>query len=149
MDLTLDAQQIRVKVAMSETDLYEQIAQYMNLRHAGVLYHFDLSGLWTPSHKLRNLYGRLNKRAWPDMFIAKGGLKHLPAMYADEIQRGLFIELKKDGVALYKADGVTLRANSHHAEQNAVLEALRASGYKAEFAVGFDAAIKLIDDYLL
>lgn len=132
---------------MTEENLYEQIALYMNMQYKGVVYHFDLSGLWTPSHKARNLYGRLNARAWPDLFIAKTGLKDLPSIRATEIQRGLFLELKKDGTVLYRRDG-TLRAVPHHIEQNAVLEALRRSGYKAEFAVGFDQAKKLIDDYL-
>src|SRR4051812_11082576 len=54
---------------MTENALYEQLARYMNLQHPDVPYHFDLSGLWTPSHKARNLYGRLNRRAWPDLFI--------------------------------------------------------------------------------
>lgn len=130
-------------MALTEIDLYEQIAQYMNLRHPGVLYHFDLSGLWTPSHKLRNLYGRLNRRAWPDLFIAKANRK------GTMVKGGLFLELKRETTTLYKADGVTLRANPHHAEQDAVLQALRAAGFKAEFAVGFDEAIKLIDAYLV
>lgn len=125
---------------MSEIDLYEQIAQWMNLKHPDVLYHFDLSGVWTPSHKQRNLYGRLNKRAWPDLFIAHP----CPTMIG---VKGLFLELKKDGVKLYKSDG-TLRANPHHAEQYAMLVTLRVEGYMAMFAVGFDEATKIIDNYL-
>lgn len=123
----------------TETDLYEQLAQYMNIKHPGVLYHFDLSGVYNPSHKTRNLYARLHKRAWPDMFIANQGR---------QVFGGLFLELKKDGVRLYKKDG-SLRANEHHEEQAAVLEALRAAGYRAEFAVGLEQSIEIIDGYLL
>lgn len=125
---------------MTETDLYEMLAQYLNLRHPSVVYHFDLSGLWTPSHKARNLYGRLNKRAWPDLFIAGLGLQEY---------LGLFIELKKEGTKLYLKDGVTMVANPHFREQAKVLDSLRAIGYKAEFACGFEQAKLLIDDYLL
>lgn len=64
------------------------------------------------------------------------------------VKGGLFLELKKEGTKLYKADGVTLRANPHHAEQNAVLEALRRAGYQAEFAVGFKDSKTQIDEYL-
>jgi hypothetical protein len=131
---------------MKETDLYEQIAQYMNLKHPNVIYHFDLSGLWTPSHQARNLYGRLNKRAWPDLFI--GVVRETVVGIYVVMQAGLFIELKKDGTVLYKKDG-SLRAVPHHIEQEAVLQSLRMAKFKAEFAVGFDQAIKLIDDYLL
>lgn len=126
----------------TEIDLYEQIAQYMNLRYPTILYHFDLSGLWTPSHKLRNLYGRLNRRAWPDLFVAA------PNRKGASIKLGLFLELKKAGTALYKLDGVTLRANPHHAEQAAVLKLLRDKGYVAEFAVGFEDTQAQIDEYL-
>lgn len=61
---------------------------------------------------------------------------------------GLFIELKKDGTVLYKRDG-TMRAVPHHIEQAKVLEELRNAGYKAEFAIGFDETVKLIDEYLI
>jgi hypothetical protein len=145
----------RVEMSMpisTENDLYEQIAQYMNLKYPNVLYRFDLGGVWTPSHKARNLYGRLNKRAWPDLFIAKpivsikqGLLVENEAM--EVYYCGLFLELKKDGTALYKKDG-TLRANPHHIEQAMVLKALESQGYKADFAVGYEDAITKIDNYL-
>lgn len=132
----------------SEIQLYEQIAQYMNLQYPTVPFHFDLSGLWTPSHQARNLYGRLNKRAWPDLFIAcDNQTNHDNPESVKRIYYGLFLELKKEGTQLYKKDGM-LRANSHHAEQYEVLAQLRSEGYKAEFAVGFDEATKIIDEYL-
>ncbi len=141
-----------------EIQLYEQIAQYMNLKYPKVIFHFDLSGLWTPSHKARNLYGRLNRRAWPDLFIATSGKRYEQidsasiayAPNATWLMRtycGLFLELKREGTILYKKDG-TLRANTHHEEQAAVLQQLREQGYKAEFSIGFDESIKIIDDYL-
>jgi hypothetical protein len=59
---------------------------------------------------------------------------------------GLFIELKKDGTRLKKMNGDW--ASGRIAEQAAVLEGLRKRGCKAEFAVGFDGAKKIIDEYL-
>src|ERR1700747_498375 len=115
----------------TETDLYEQLALYMNVRYPKIIYHFDLSGLWTPSRKLRNLYGRLNKRAYPDLFIAH--VSHT----GSTIKYGLFLELKKDSTVLFKKDG-TLRPNPHHQEQAEVLARLREAGYEAQFAVGFE-----------
>lgn len=123
---------------MTENALYEQLAQYLALQHAAVIYHFDLSGMWTPSHQARNLYGRLNRRAWPDLFVANAdGLN---------VYSGLFIELKRDGTRLHKQDGSW--AKPHIEEQAEMLEQLRHAGYMAEFAVGFDAAKALIDAYL-
>ena len=122
---------------MKETDLYEQIAQYLNLRYPHVIYHFDLSGMWTPSHQARNLYGRLNSRAFPDLVIYQ---PH--GAYA-----GLAIEIKKEGTVLYKKDG-TLRASEHLKEQEAMLQRLREAGYFADFGIGFNQVRSIIDNYL-
>jgi hypothetical protein len=59
---------------------------------------------------------------------------------------GLFIELKKEGTKLKKKDGTW--ANSHIAEQAETLMKLRSEGYEATFAVGFDEAKEIIDNYL-
>lgn len=129
---------------MTENDLYEQLAQYLTLKHPELngLWHFDLSGMWTPSHKARNLYGRLNRRAWPDLFIAK------PVLYPGhiEVYHGYFQELKREGTRLIKRDGTY--ASPHIAEQSAMLSELAAQGYAADFAIGFDHAVRLIEEYL-
>lgn len=59
---------------------------------------------------------------------------------------GLFIEVKRDGTRLKKKNGDW--ATTHIKEQNDVLFELRVRGYKAEFAVGFDEAKEIIDEYL-
>lgn len=86
-------------------------------------------------------------RAWPDLFIAQpiplAGYEQIPLVQ----HCGLFIELKKDGVKIFKKDG-TMVANEHYREQAAVLEKLRRLGYMAEFSIGFDATKDLIDNYL-
>ncbi|HMS43895.1 MAG TPA: hypothetical protein PKE69_26945, partial [Pyrinomonadaceae bacterium] len=77
-----------------------------------------------------------NTSGWPDIFFAepRGGF------------HGLFIELKSDTAKVFlKKTGAP--ATDHIAEQLAVLERLRARGYKAEMCIGFDAAQKVIDDY--
>ena len=81
---------------------------------------------------------RLNggRRAWPDMFVAEPTLDY----------SGLFIELKKDGTRLKKQNGEW--SSEHIAEQARMLTELSARGYKADFALGFDQAKRLIDNYL-
>jgi hypothetical protein len=83
----------------TEVQLYERVARYLNTRYPQMLYHFDLAGVNNPSLYTRNLYGRLNKPGWPDL--------HIPAQrtYGDATFRGLFVELKREGVRLYKRNG--------------------------------------------
>ena len=59
---------------------------------------------------------------------------------------GLFIELKKEGTRLKKKNGEW--ASDHIAEQNEMLERLVFRGYAADFAVGFEEARQIIDNYL-
>lgn len=121
------------------------------MQYPTIPYHFDLSGLWTPSHKQRNLYGRLNKRAYPDLFIAAPSAQEYEFLVdARRMMRpysGLFLELKRDGTVLHKKDG-SLRANPHHIEQATVLQSLEQQGFMAVFAVGYEQATRIIDEYL-
>lgn len=83
------------------------------------------------------------RRAWPDMFIAEP--KQLAGR--EEPLHGLFLELKRDGVRLYKRDG-DLVANEHIREQAKLHFELKQKGYWANFACGFDEAKEIIDWYL-
>lgn len=66
------------------------------------------------------------RRAWPDMFI----------------------ELKKAGTRIVKSRKPDEWASDHIAEQARLLSELRSKGYAAAFAVGFDEAKEIIDNYL-
>lgn len=123
---------------MSEAELQKQVAIYIRMQYPDVIFHSDFgSGV-----KLSPWQARMQKmqnggrRAWPDMMIAEPiGNYH-----------GLFIELKREGARLKKQNGEW--ASSHIAEQNIMLSELSNKGYKAEFAIGFEQALDLIDDYL-
>lgn len=121
----------------SEDALYAQISDYLSLQYPSVIFHFDYgSGLKMTMGQAR-WQKRLNKRkAYPDLFIAEPKGEY----------HGLFLELKKDGVRLKKKTGEW--ASEHIAEQAEMLEDLRAKGYEAEFAVGFEQARQAIDEYL-
>lgn len=123
---------------MKESDLQVQVADYLRLRYPKVLFHSDFgSGIkLTQGQALKQKRQNGGRRGWPDMFIAEpmNGL------------HGLFIELKKAGTRLKKKDGTW--ASSHLEEQNEVLNALQKKGYAAYFAVGFEEAKDIIDDYL-
>lgn len=131
---------------MTETTVYEQLAQYMRMQYPEAVYHFDLAGVNNPSRYTRNLYGRLNRPAWPDFFLAESA----PYYSTDgsvEYYSGLFIEIKKEGVKVYKKDG-NIRADDHLKAQEKMLHKLSKRGYFTSFASGFDECKQLVDEYL-
>lgn len=123
---------------MKESDLQVMVADYLRLRYPKVLFHSDFgSGIkLTQGQAMKQKLQNGGLRGWPDMFVAEpmNGL------------HGLMIELKKAGTRLKKKDGTW--ASSHLEEQNEVLNALQKKGYAAYFAVGFEEAKDIIDDYL-
>ena len=127
---------------MKEHDIYHLIAQYLQVKYPDVIYRFDLAA----DLKLTMGQARKHKvlhphRGYPDLFIAE------PLTSSSVgILYGLFLELKKDGTRLKKKNGEW--ATPHIAEQAEMLEKLRKKDYMAEFAVGIDEALEIIDGYL-
>lgn len=133
---------------MKEIELQAQVADYLRLQYPDVLFHSDFGSGIKLSMSQAVRQKRLNggRRSWPDMFIAK------PKLGVDRdgqhfYQHGLFLELKKDGVRVFKRDG-SLVADEHIREQYKMLQRLMRLGYRAEFAIGFDQAKRIIDRYL-
>jgi hypothetical protein len=135
---------------MREIDLQQQVADYIRLQYPTVIFHSDFgSGIkltMGQAIKQKRLNG--GRRSWPDMFIAGtiiNKIRNNDGSY--NAYSGLFVELKKEGTRIFKKDG-TLVSDAHIREQYDMLHDLRARGYAAEFACGFDEAKKLIDDYM-
>ena len=151
----------------AEESLQLAVANHIVTNYPNVLFRTDAGGIKLPiglAKKLKDMNG--GRRGWPDMFIAepKGvkaecavldGEKYMKNGEVSPIQKaqfieqkyGLFIELKKEGTRIFKKDG-TLVSDEHIREQFDMLTELRSKGYVAEFACGYDEAVKLIDDYL-
>lgn len=127
---------------MKESDLQIMVADYLRLRYPNVLFHSDFgSGIkLTIGQAAKQKRQNGGRRAWPDMFIAE------PMEVNGRIYNGLLVELKKEGTRLTKKNGEY--ASQHIAEQAEVLERLNFRGYKATFAIGFEEAKEIIDDYL-
>ena len=123
---------------MKEQDLQTWVGDYLRTQYPWVLWHADFgSGTkLTPGQAMRQKRQNGGIRGYPDLFIIER-----TAEYA-----GLFIELKRDGVRLKKKNGEW--ATTHIAEQAEMLEKLNRRGFKATFAVGFDEAKEIIDNYL-
>lgn len=140
----------------SESQLQQQVAVYLRLQYPDVLFHSDFgSGIkLTMGQAMAQKRQNGGRRAWPDMFIAEskalvGAELESWGMSQEKGYRlacGLFIELKREGTRLQKRNGEY--ASAHIAEQAKMLEQLRRHGYCAEFAIGFDEAKKIIDQYL-
>jgi flagellar biosynthesis/type III secretory pathway protein FliH len=123
--------------------MYEQIARYLQLQYPEVIYRFDLAADLKLTAGQAAKHKRLHPhRGYPDLFIAEPKTTTYTMEYT-----GLYLELKAEGNSPFKKDG-TLKKNEHLEEQNEMLENLRDKGYKAEFAVGFEEAKEIIDDYL-
>ncbi len=120
----------------AEGRLHEKVCDYLRLRYPGVIFRTDFAAgiKMTMGQAIR--HKRLQySRAYPDLFVAE----------PRNGQSGLFLELK--AADIYKKDG-NLKTSDHLKAQDEMLYALRARGYTAHFAIGFDHAKKLIDAYL-
>lgn len=154
---------------MTESDLQTQVADYLRLQYPDVLFHSDFgSGTkLTPGQAMKQKRQNGGRRAWPDLTIAEPGYIYLTWAELEDNTlvsikqhsgsgggvngvsfdfNGLYLELKKEGTRLKKKNGDW--ATEHIAEQSKILGQLRDRGYCAEFAVGFEEAKKIIDEYL-
>lgn len=140
------------KPKQKEASVHYQVAQYMKLQYPDVIFRTDFAaGIRMTMGQAVKHKSLQSSRAYPDLFVAKvvpsdgiGG--KLSITRPDAGYAGLYIELKRPNTKLKKQNGEW--ASEHIAEQAEVLEKLRAEGYKAEFAVGFEEAKQIIDEYL-
>jgi hypothetical protein len=123
---------------MKEKTVHSQVVHYIKRIYPDVIFRTDFAaGARMPLWQAIQHKAMQGGRGFPDLFIAE----------ARRGFHGLFVEIKNDGVVVYKKDG-SLRKNDHLAEQNEVLTILTDKGYKACFAVGFDGVREVIDWYL-
>ncbi len=133
-----------------EEFLHLKVCDYLHKNYPDVLFRTDFSSgmKMTPGQAAKHKKFQ-KSRAWPDLFIAESGVVEFKedGLIAHLRKNGMFLELKADGVKLYKKDG-TFRKNKHIKEQVEMLDKLNESGYYARFAVGYDEAIRIITNYL-
>jgi len=122
---------------MNEKQLHKQVATYIKLQYPNVLFNVDLSGIRLTPGLAKQAKELRSSRGFPDIVIyeQKKG-------YA-----ALFIELKKEGTKLTKKNS-HIHSSEHIEEQHILHQKLKAKGYYASFAVGFQESIDLIDWYL-
>ena len=121
-----------------EERLQSQVCQYLKLQYPHVIFTCEPSGIRVSIGMAKKLAKHRSGKGLPDLMILhpRGDYYH-----------GLMLELKADGTTIFKRNGEVV-SNEHIQEQLNVLMRLRSLGYKAEFAVGFNEAKELIDNYL-
>jgi hypothetical protein len=128
-----------------EYQLAKAVSIYLKLQYPNILYHFDLGG-YNLSKSAAGMNKAIQKEpGFPDLFIIRPEVSH-DSLYSKCHYHGLFIELKADGVKLSNKKGEP--ATDHLRIQWEYIKKLRNLGYKAEFAVGINEAIRIIDNYL-
>ncbi|WP_146082381.1 hypothetical protein [Rathayibacter sp. AY1C5] len=121
----------------TESVVQQRVCLYLKTHYPDVIFRSDFaSGLKLTIGQAKLHKSLQSSRAWPDLVIYE----------PRGVSQGLCIELKRDGVVVFKKNG-TLRADEHLEEQAAMLAALKDRGYTARFAIGYDAAVGLIEEY--
>lgn len=121
-----------------EEKLQIAVCDYIRLKYKDVIFCSDVgSRVRLTKSQAGKAKMMRSGRGHPDLFIAEPkGEFH-----------GMYLELKADGVKVFKKDG-TLRKDRHLEEQYEMLQRLKKKKYFAEFAIGFDEAKLYIDYYL-
>jgi len=125
---------------MTEETIQNQICQYVKVQYPNVLFNTDLSGIKLPMGLAVKVSKLRSSRAFPDLVFYE------PRKINGKMYYGLFIELKKDGVKIFKRNGAVV-ANGHIKEQIKMITKLSEKGYYACFAIGFDECKEIIDNY--
>lgn len=122
---------------MSERTLHRAVCDYIRMAYPEVIFNTDLSGAGKLTMGQATALKALRSgRGFPDLVIYEPKNDFC----------GLFLELKREGTKVYNKKFVG--ATPHIEEQIQMLEKLNDKGYAACFAVGFDEAKTIIDNYL-
>lgn len=121
---------------MSERLVQNALCKYIALQYPDLEYRTDKDGQFAKGNALWDKGRQKGKKGFPDMIIARKSGKY----------NGLILELKKEGISVFKKDG-TLRSDEHLKDQAWWLQWFRELGCYASFAIGFDEAKELIDNY--
>ena len=124
-------------MAKKEESLSKSISSYLKLQYPGVVFTCDASGVRLNMGQATALKAQRSVHKIPDMII----------LHPNGEYHGLILELKTEESSPFLKDG-RLSAVKHIQEQNQTLTILLNLGYYAVFAVGFNHAKKIIDDYM-
>jgi hypothetical protein len=120
-----------------ETRLQTAVSDYIKMQYPDVIFTSESSGLRVPMGLAVQMKRQRSRDKLPDLIIL-----HPSGSY-----HGMCLELKSHYSDVYLKNG-SLRSMPRVQEQNKTLIKLRKIGYFAEFCVGFDQAMHMIDAYM-
>lgn len=118
-----------------EDSLQIAVCQYLSFAYPRVIFTSDASGLRLNMGQAIKMKRMRSQDAIPDLIIDEPNANY----------HGLRLELKAKSP--FKLDG-TLKKDVHLEDQQKTIDKLRAKGYWAQFATGFDECKKVIDWYM-
>ena len=118
----------------SEAQIHAQVCAYIRLVYPKVIFTSEASGLRLTIGQAKKMKALRSSSGLPDLWI----------MCPKKGFHGLFIELKAENPL--KKDGMA--KSDHIKDQINILLKLSLIGYACSMAVGFDQAIKVIDEYM-
>lgn len=131
------------KITKHEESIQKAVCRYIRLKYPQVIFRSDYaSGIKLTRNQAVQHASMQSGRGFPDLFIYHKS--------ASGKWYGLALELKRDGETVYLKNGTRkglLTTDVHIQEQAAMLQGLRRQGFYADFAVGYTAAIDIIDKY--
>jgi len=125
----------KVKKSSSEADVQTMVCRYLRLKQ--IPFRTDKDGQYVSGYSRKIKGDHRGMNGFPDLLIPMSNKKYC----------GLVLELKKEGVKVYKKDGV-IRLDEHLQQQEWWLKWFRSIGCKADFACGYDEAISIIEKYI-
>ena len=123
--------------AKHEESLSLKVCNYLKTDYPDIIFTCESSGIRLPIYAAVKLAKQRSESGLPDLMV----------FHPNKNYGALFIELKKEGTVIFLKNG-SMTADKHIREQAAVLKRLNDLGYKACFAVGYEEAIQIIDDYM-
>lgn len=122
----------------SEKNVHQQIVDYLKAQYPEVIFRTDFAAGIKMTIGQAMKHKRLqHSRAFPDLTIYHPGI-------AGKV---LFLEIKRSRDEVLRKDG-TFKKDEHIQEQAAMMDRLRGLGYSAQWALGFDNAKEIIDQWL-
>ena len=124
-----------------EQSIQQQVCSYLRKEYPHIMFRTDGGGLKLSKTQAIQYARGQSHNGWPDLFLP----------YPSRGYHGLYLELKKDGTAIYLTRGKNagkLVGNEHIKNQAYILTRLNHLNYFARFAVGTKKAIDIIDWYL-
>jgi hypothetical protein len=126
---------------VKEESVHSKLVNYIKENYPDIVFNTDLAGLRITIGLAKKIKELRSSNGFPDVVIYEPGS-------IDGIKyNALFIELKRDGVRLYKRDGSRVK-NPHFDEQHDMHNKLCERGFFACFAVGLNEAIQILNTYL-